>query len=261
MNQQRYKTLKICYLSMVYALLYIPIIVLIIFSFNTAKYSMVWRGFSLQWYDVLFQDTEIWRAVSHSIILGLTASMGATLLGALAAVSLFRFKFQGKNLLQGLIFILIVIPDIVMGISLLILFTRTNIPLGFLSLSLAHITFCLPFVVVTIYGRISHLDKNIFEAAIDLGANEWTILSKITLPLLLPAIIAAFLLSFTLSFDDVVISYFVSGPAFEILPLKIFSMARIGVKPELNALCAVVFILTISFVMISQRLLRKKSHA
>jgi spermidine/putrescine transport system permease protein len=149
-------------------------------------------------------------------------------------------------------------PDIVLGISLLLLFSFFHINLGFTSLFLAHVTFCLPFVIITVYTRLTGIDKNIFEAAKDLGANEFIILLKITLPLLLPAIIASWLLSFTLSFDDVMISYFVAGPSFEILPLKIYSMARIGVKPELNALCSMIFLITLLVVVSAQFALRKK---
>ena len=252
---------KIIYMLSIFAFLYAPILVLMALSFNSATYSIVWHGFSLKWYHALFQDVNIWIAAWHSIILGVLASIIATILGTLTAVSLFRFKFKGKKLLQGLIFVLIIIPDIVMGIALLILFSRTQIPLGFISLLLAHITFCLPFVIVTVFGRMTGIDKNIFEAAIDLGASEFTILRKITLPLLLPAIIAGMLLSFTLSFDDVVISYFVSGPGFEILPLKIFSLARLGLKPELNALCSIVFVTTIIMVISAQFVLKRKKYA
>lgn len=252
---------KLGYMLGVYTFLYLPILILIALSFNSATYSIVWHGFSLKWYHTLFQDSNIWTAAWHSIVLGICASLIASTLGTLAAVSLFRFRFKGKKLLQGLIFVLIVIPDIVLGIALLILFSRTDIPLGFTSLLLAHATFCLPFVVVTVVGRMAGIDKNIFEAAIDLGANEFTILRKITIPLLLPAIIAGMLLSFTLSFDDVVISYFVSGPGFEILPLKIFSLARLGLKPELNALCSVIFAITFVLVISAQFVLRRKKDA
>jgi len=252
---------KTGYMLGVYAFLYLPILILIALSFNSATFSIVWHGFSLKWYGRLFHDANMWVAAWHSILLGLSASLVATTLGTLAAVSLFRFKFRGKTLLQGLIFVLIVVPDIVLGIALLILFSRTDIPLGFVSLLLAHATFCLPFVVVTVFGRMAGIDKNIFEAAIDLGANEFTILRKITFPLLLPAIIAGMLLSFTLSFDDVVISYFVAGPGFEILPLKIFALARLGLKPELNALCSIIFVITVGLVLSAQLVLRRRKSA
>ncbi|MEO8964588.1 MAG: ABC transporter permease subunit, partial [Gammaproteobacteria bacterium] len=164
----------------------------------------------------------------------------------------------GRNVLYGLIFILILSPDIVMGISLLILFSLVKVSLGFWSLLLAHITFCIPFVVITVYSRIVSFDQYIFEAAKDLGATDTVIFTRVILPLLWPALLAGWLLSFTLSLDDVIISYFVAGPDFEILPLKIYSMVRLGVKPEINALCSVTFLLTLVLIIFSQLSLRKK---
>jgi spermidine/putrescine transport system permease protein len=180
------------------------------------------------------------------------------MLGTLTAVSLYRYRFKGKKLLHGMIFVMIVSPDIVMAISLLILFSTLKAPLGFWTLLLSHVTFCMPFVAVTVYSRIAGLDKNIFEAAKDLGASDFTILLRVIIPLLWPAILAGWLLSFTLSLDDVIISFFVTGPDFDILPLKIFSMVKLGVKPEINALCSVMFALTLLIVLIAQLVLRKK---
>jgi len=247
------------YLIAVYLFFYIPIIVLITYSFNNAQYSLLWHGFSTRWYHELFSDTDLWIAVSHSLILGILSATIAMCIGSLAAISLYRYEFKGRQLLYGLVFILILSPDIVMGISLLILFSLIRIPLGFWSLLLAHITFCIPFVVVTVYSRIVSFDQYIFEAAKDLGATDTVILTRIILPLLWPALLAGWLLSFTLSLDDVIISYFVAGPDFEILPLQIYSMVRLGVKPEINALCAVTFGLTLLLVVLSQLALRKKS--
>jgi spermidine/putrescine transport system permease protein len=248
----------VSYLTAVYLFFYIPILVLIIYSFNSAQYSLVWHGFSWRWYQELFSDSDLWIAVMHSLILGISAATIAMAIGGLTAISLYRYQFFGRRLLYGSIFILILSPDIVMGISLLILFSLLNVTLGFWSLLLAHITFCIPFVVVTVYSRIISFDQFIFEAAKDLGAKDSAILSRIILPLLWPALFAGWLLSFTLSIDDVIISYFVAGPDFEILPLKIYSMVRLGVKPEINALCTVTFGLTILLVIISQLALRKK---
>lgn len=248
----------ISYLTLIYLFFYIPIIILIIYSFNDAQYSLLWRGFSLRWYNELFADTDLWIAVWHSLVLGIFAATIAMCIGSLAAISLYRYVFRGQQLLYGLIFILILSPDIVMGISLLILFSLFKISLGFWSLLLAHITFCIPFVVVTVYSRITSFDEYIFEAAKDLGANDIIIFTRIILPLLWPAMLAGWLLSFTLSVDDVIISYFVTGPGFEILPLKIYSMVRLGVKPEINALCAVTFVFTLLLVILSQLVLRKK---
>jgi len=246
------------YLTSIYLFFYIPIIILIIYSFNNAQYSLLWHGFSLRWYQELFADTELWVAAGNTFILGISAATIAMCLGALAAISLYRYQFFGRQLLYGLIFILILSPDIVMGISLLILFTFGKIKLGYWSLLLAHITFCIPYVVVTVYSRMASFDEYIFEAARDLGAKDTIILKRIILPLLWPALFASWLLSFTLSIDDVIISYFVAGPDFEILPLKIYSMVRLGVKPEINALCAITFAITLVLVIISQCVARKK---
>lgn len=246
------------YLTAVYMFFYIPIIVLIVYSFNDAQYSLVWHGFSMRWYHDLFSDSDLWISVFHSFVLGISSATIAMGIGGLTAISLYRYKFFGRKFLYGLIFILILSPDIVMGISLLILFSLLKVTLGFWSLLLAHITFCIPFVVVTVYSRIVSFDQFIFEAAKDLGAKDSVILTRIVLPLLWPALFAGWLLSFTLSIDDVIISYFVAGPDFEILPLKIYSMVRLGVKPEINALCTVTFGLTLVLISFSQLALRKK---
>lgn len=246
------------FIFLIYLFLYLPIAVLIVYSFNNAQFSLLWHGATLHWYRVLFQDNAIWLATWHSLILGVLASFLATLLGSLAAISLYQYRFFAKNSFYALIFILIIVPDIVMGIALLIFFNTINIPLGFTSLLLAHISFCIPFVVITISSRLSTVDKNIFIAAKDLGATDWEILFKITIPFLKTAFLSAFLLSFTLSFDDVIISYFVSGPTFTILPLQIYSLIREGIKPELNALCTLIFLMTLILIFSTQKLMKKQ---
>jgi len=248
------------YLFLVYLFLYAPIFVLIAYSFNDSSYSLVWHQFTFKWYQNLLDNTELQIVALHSLLVGVLAATGATFLGTLAAVCLYRYKFFGKKILHALIFILIVSPDIVIGISLLILFSTLEMTLGFLTLLLSHITFCIPFVAVTVYSRLSGQDKNIFEAAKDLGATEFEIVKSILLPLLSPAILAGWLLSFTLSMDDVMISFFVTGPEFDILPLKIFSLVRVGVKPEVNALCSVMFGLTLAVVLVYQLTFWKKKR-
>ncbi len=254
----RNNILRHSYLLLVYAFFYIPIVTLAIYSFNNTSFSLVWHGFTLQWYTELFHDYNLWVATYHSLFLGILSAAIATCIGSLAALSLYKYNFLGRQFLNGLVFILIVIPDIVLGIALLLLFNLFHLSLGFFSLLLAHISLCMPFVIITVYSRLKTLDKNLYEAAKDLGAKESTIFYHILLPLLTPALIASALLSFTLSFDDVIVSYFVSGPGFEILPLKIFSMARLGVKPELNALCTLIVLLTFLLVALSQLSLRRK---
>lgn len=252
------KTAKSIYLTLIYAFLYFPILVVIIYSFNNATRSLVWHGFTLKWYRYLIQDHSLLVVAGHSLIIGILAASIASFMGTVAATSLYRYKFFGKKFLHGLLFILIVSPDIVMAISLLMLYSMINLPLGFWSLLLAHITFCMPFIAIIIYSRISSLNKFILEAAKDLGANDATIFYRILIPLLWPGILAGWLIGFTLSLDDVIISYFVTGPGFQILPLKIYSMVRMGVKPEINALCSILLLLTLLFVLGSQLILRKK---
>lgn len=249
---------KIFYLSLIYVFFYFPIAVLIVYSFNNSEHSFLWHGFTWDWYRQLFNDGDLQTVALNSLVVGVLAATFATALGTLAAVSLFRYRFYGKQLLHGLIFVLIVSPDIVMGISLIILFSTLEVSLGFWTLLISHITFCLPFVAVTVYSRIMGLDKNIFEAARDLGASDFTIFVRVIVPLLWPAILVGWLLSFTLSLDDVIISFFVTGPEFNILPLQIFSMVRLGVNPEINALCSIMFAVTLLIVITSQLALRKK---
>lgn len=249
---------KYLYITCVYLFLYLPIAVVIIFSFNNAEHSLVWQEFTFKWYGILFHDDTLLRVTWHSMALSFLAATSATIIGTLTAVSLFRYQFFGKKILHALIFILILSPEIVMAISLLLLYSFLEISLGFWSLLFAHITLCIPFVAVTIYSRITTLDTTLFEAALDLGATEPTVFRKIIIPLLLPAIVSGWLLSFTLSFDDVIISYFVSGATFNILPLKIFSMVRLGVKPEVNALCTLLLAFTLIVVITSYQGIFKK---
>ncbi|MCX7091280.1 MAG: ABC transporter permease subunit [Legionellales bacterium] len=247
-----------CYLFSIFSFLYLPIVVLIVYSTNNAKYSMIWQGATSMWYHALLQNTEIWSAFIHSSILGVSASAIATIVGLLASVQLFLTKKTNTNDgFMTLLLLLIIIPDLVLGVALLIFFNYTRIPLGFFSLLIAHITFCLPFVLLTIFSRIETLDMNIYLSALDLGASHTRALFKVLLPLLYPSILSAFLLSFTLSFDDVVISYFVAGPEFNILPLAIFSMIRSGITPELNALGTLTLLISFVLVLISSLLTRK----
>ena len=253
---------KFSYLTVIYCFFYFPIILLVVYSFNNSTYSLLWHGFTLDWYKQLGDDTDLAVVALHSLEVGVLAASLATFIGTIAATCLYRYRFFGKNLLHGLLFVLIVSPDIVMGISLLILFFLLKMRLGFWSLLLSHITFCIPFVAVTVYSRLSGLDKNVFEAVRNLGANDFMSFRRIIIPMLWPAILAGWLLSFTLSLDDVIISFFVTGPDFQILPLYIYSLVRIGLKPELNALCSVMFAITLFIVVLFQLILptKKVSH-
>jgi spermidine/putrescine transport system permease protein len=242
----------------IYLFLYLPLLILIIYSFNRSRYSTRWTGFTLHWYEKLMHNSMILDALGNSLIIASLSAVIATFIGTLAAVAFYRYRFIGRKVLYSLVYVVMMSPDIVMGISLLIFFMLSGISIGFTTLLLSHITFCIPFVVVTVYARISGFDPRVLEAARDLGAGEFQTFRYVLLPLLMPAVLSGLLLSFTLSLDDVIVSFFVTGPSFEILPLKIYSMVRLGIKPEINALSTVLFIFTLFSVSISQLLIKEK---
>ena len=253
------RLLRTCFMSVIYAYLYIPIIILIVNSFNASRFGIKWDGFTMQWYEKLMNNDTLIQAAVHSITIAVVSATFATLIGFLTAIALFRYQFHGKKFVGSMLFIVMMSPDIVMAISLLALFTLIGISLGFWSLLFSHITFCLPFVVITVYSRLKGFDVKMLEAAKDLGASELTILRKIILPIAMPAVAAGWLLSFTLSMDDVVVSSFVTGPAYEILPLKIYSMVRMSVSPEVNALATIMLAVSLLLVIASQVILRDRS--
>lgn len=242
--------------ALVYACLYLPILVLVIYSFNNARYSMQWSGVTTRWYRALFHDSSLWDAFLHSTLLGVCSAFVTTLLGTLVCVHFFLHREVRRRVLFSLLLLLVIIPDLVLGIALLIFFNVTGFPFGFWTLLTAHVTFCLPFVVLTVNSRIQTLDPNLYWSALDLGASRKSAYVRVLLPLLWPAVFSAFLLCFTLSFDDVIISYFVAGPDYNILPLTIYSMVRTGVSPELNALCTITFLLSMLLVILAHRLSR-----
>ncbi|GAK83272.1 spermidine/putrescine ABC transporter permease PotC [Vibrio ponticus] len=252
------RTVRFSFMTLVYAFLYLPIIVLIVNSFNDNRFGMKWGGFTTKWYETLINNDSLMQAAWHSLNVAVFSATAATLIGSLTAVALFRYSFKGKGLVNGMLFVVMMSPDIVMAISLLALFLVMGAQLGFLTLLVAHITFCLPFVVVSVYSRLNGFDVKMLEAAKDLGASEWVILKQIILPLAKPAVAAGWLLSFTLSLDDVIISSFVTGPTYEILPLKIYSMVKVGISPEVNALATVMLIISLALVVTSQLLAREK---
>ncbi|MEX6299520.1 spermidine/putrescine ABC transporter permease PotC [Providencia huaxiensis] len=252
------RTLRGGFMAIIYAYLYIPIIILIINSFNESRFGIQWQGFSTKWYELLSNNDSLLEAAGHSLTMAIFSATFDTVIGTLTAVALFRYRFRGKPFVGGMLFVVMMSPDIVMAISLLVLFMILGVSLGFWSLLFSHITFCLPFVVVTVYARLKDFDVKMLEAARDLGAGEFTILRKIILPLALPAVVAGWLLSFTLSMDDVVVSSFVTGPSYEILPLKIYSMVKVGVSPEVNALATVLLIMSLLLVCLSQWVMRDK---
>ena len=246
------------YLTLIYLVLFAPILVMVVFSFNASKVGYTWAGFSLHWYYELFSNEAMIQAAINSVLLAVVAATVTTVIGSLTALSFQRYDFKGKSVLQSLLFVLMMSPEIVLAISLLALFLMIGIELGFVTLLLAHITFCLPFVVITVSARLASLDNSLLEAARDLGASEFTMIRTVLLPIILPAVLAGWVLAFTLSLDDVVVSTFNTGASFEILPLQIYSMVRVGVKPEVNAVGTILLGISLVGLLVSQLLLLKK---
>jgi len=251
---------SIFYASLVYLYLYLPIAILILYSFNKSKLNAVWTGFTVDWYFQLFQNRDVLEAMQTSLIVAAASTIASTMIGTLAAVGLYRYHFRGKTALDAMLYLPIVIPEIVMGISLLALFSMLKLPLGYFSLIAAHITFSVPFVIVVVRARLAGFDRSIEEAAMDLGATPWQTFVKVTIPVIAPGILASALLAFTLSIDDVIISFFVAGPASTTLPLKIFSMVKFGVTPEINALSTLMLVVTLFIVVMAERIRMRKSE-
>jgi spermidine/putrescine transport system permease protein len=231
---------------------------LIIYSFNSSKYGTSWQGFTLEWYRKLYSNSLLIGSTKNSFLVATLSASISTLIGTISALGLHSYRFKGRKVFSSIVYVLAISPDIIMGISLLILFNLINLNLGFYSLLLAHITLNLPFVIIIVIARLKTFNKNLINAARDLGAGEWAIFTRIILPLILPSVISGWLLAFTLSLDDVVISFFVTGPNFEVLPLTLFSMAHLGIKSEINALCTVIFAVTLVLIFTSHFIFRRK---
>lgn len=253
------RKLKILYFAIVFFYLYLPISLLIVNAFNLNRYGMQWDGFTLKWFNAMLQNHGLMEAAGNSVLVAISSASIVTIFGTLGAIVIYLYRFRGRKVLLGILLTLMMVPDIILAIALLVLFVILGVSLGFWSLLLSHITFCLPFAVVTVYARLQGFDPSLLDAARDLGASEIQILRKVVIPLLSPALVASWLLSFTLSIDDVIVSSFVTGPSFDVLPLKIFSMVKVGVKPEVNALATIMIFISIIFVLISQVLIKEKN--
>lgn len=240
-----------------FAFLYVPIAVLIVFSFNSARTGATWQSFTLQWYERVFNNARILEAAANSLIVAVLSTLGAVVIGTLMAMAMERYRFRGKGAWDGLLYLPVIVPEIVMGISLLIFFAAVNISRGLLTLVISHIAFCMPFVYLTMRARLADFDRSVEEAAQDLGANEWVTFRRITLPLLMPGIISSALLAFTLSLDDFVISFFVTGVGSQTLPVYIWSQIRRGITPEINAISALMLVLSIILVVTAQLIQRR----
>jgi spermidine/putrescine transport system permease protein len=246
--------------ALVFAFLYIPIFLLVIFSFNSSRLNIRWEGFSLKWYGALLANNILLTAFKNSLIVASATTILATLLGTIGAWMLYRYRFPFQRAIGLLIFIPMVMPEVLMGVSLLAEFVQLlKLPLGYVTLIIAHTTFCFPFVLVGVQARLQGLDPFLEEAALDLGATPGKAFRLVIVPYLMPAIIAGALMSFTLSLDEYIVSVFTAGSQSQTLPLKVYGMAKVGLNPQLNALSGIFIIATILLVLFSELLTRRKT--
>lgn len=242
------------YLAMflVYLFLYLPIIMVIIYSFNTNDSNIVFKGFTLEWYSQLFQGDQLIDCMVLTIQLAVVSTIISVVLGTLATIGMYRYEFKLKKLIDGLLYVPVVIPELVIGIASLAAFTLMGFDMGFATLVFAHVTFCVPFVIITLRARIADFDQSIEEAAMDLGANQWHTLKRVTLPMLVPGIISGAFLSITLSVDDVIISYFVSGAGEITFPIKVYGMVRGKISTDVYALSSLmIFVIILVYLVYS----------
>lgn len=236
----------------VYFFLYIPLVIVVIYSFNDSRLNAEWVGFTWDWYDKLFHNREMRLAIFHSLLIAVGACALATTLGTMAGLFMSRHR---SKLFSFLVFAPVAMPEILLGVSLLLFFLQIlNLTLGLVSVILAHTTFCIGFVAIIVQARLTDMDQSLFEAARDLGATPWQTFKEVTFPLIRPAVIAGALMSFTLSLDDFVITFFTAGVGVSTLPLQIYSMIKIAVTPEVNALSSLMMLLTLSMIIIATKI-------
>lgn len=241
-----------------FAFLYLPIVLLVIYSFNESRLVTVWAGFSTRWYVELFNNAALMDAAWVTLRVAFLSATIATVLGTMAAIALSRYvRFHGRILFSGLVYAPLVMPEVITGLSLLLLFVSIDFARGFWTVTLAHITFTMCFVAVVVQSRLVSFDRSLEEAAMDLGAGPVTTFFQVTLPVILPAIVSGWMLAFTLSLDDLVIASFTSGPGATTLPMKIYSQVRLGVTPEINAVCTIL-IAVVSVGVIIASLMNKR---
>ena len=250
-DREAFRPLSMLYACLVYLFLYLPIIVVIVFSFNTSKINIKFEGFTAEWYMRMFDNVSLMESFQNTLIVAAASTAIAIVIGTLCAVGLSRFEFKLKGLITNSLYIPIAIPEIVFGIALLVFFSSIEMKTGLLTLILSHVTFSMPFVAITVRSRIAGFDRSIEEAARDLGANEFRTFMRVTLPIIMPGVIAGGMLALTLSLDDVVISFFTSGPGSTTLPLKILGMVKKGVSPDVNALSTLVILGTVIIMAVA----------
>ncbi|MDR1117290.1 MAG: ABC transporter permease [Oscillospiraceae bacterium] len=254
---------KNTYSALIFLFLYAPIAVLIIFSFNESKSRGSWGGFSLKWYASLFQNSAIMEALANTLIIAVVSALAATVIGTFAAIGINSMGKVSQGILMNVSYLPVLNADIVTGVSLLVLFIFIGIPLGRVSLLLSHITFNIPYVILSVMPKLKQMNKHSYEAALDLGCTPFKAIMKVVLPEIMPGVVTGAFLAFTLSIDDFVISFFTTGPGVSTLSIEIYSMVRRGIKPEINALSSIMFVVVLLLlILVNVRATRgqKKEH-
>jgi spermidine/putrescine transport system permease protein len=259
-GERLFQTVFRTWTVLVLMFLYLPILVLVGYSFNTSRLNIVWEGFTLRWYQELWHHAPLMRAAQNSLIVATVTTAVSVVLGTLGAWLLHRYRFKGRPAINTLVAVPIALPEIILGVSLLVLFATAAMPLGLTTVIIAHVTFCFPFVLLAVRARLAGLDPSLEEAALDLGATPLRAFWLVIVPGLRPAIIAGALMAFTLSMDEVIVTLFTASPGAATLPLRIFGMAKIGLNPMLNALSAIFVVATVAIVIFFERLQSKAAR-
>lgn len=246
------------YIVIILFITYLPLFLVVLFSFNESKLTVEFTGFSLKWYKQLFSNGELREALINSLILGGVSVLVSAVIGTLGAIGLVRANFKFKGIFEYLTNVPIMVPEIILGMVFMAFFSLIKLPFGMVTLVIAHTSFCIPYILMTVRARLVSIDKSLEEAAYDLGASQKRIFFDITVPLIMPAIISGCILAFAMSFDDVVISIFVNSPKSNTLPIKIYTQLKTGVTPEINALCTVILIVVIFILVFGEILVTKK---
>ena len=254
---KRLLEINIC---LVFLFLYVPILAVVAFSFNSGEQTAVWQGFTFEWYAALFEDADLWRACRNSLMVAGAATLIATVIGTATALAIERYRFRFRAALVRCLYLPIIIPDIVLAIALLSFYVQTRIPLGLTSLIIAHGVFNIAYVTIVVRARLQGYDNSVEDAALDLGATEWQTFWRVTLPLIAPGIIGGALLAFTLSIDDFVITFFTAGVGWTTLSVHIYSLLKFGITPKINAISTMLLVNSIVFILLFLRFREKDAR-
>jgi spermidine/putrescine transport system permease protein len=243
--------------GVVFLFFYLPIVILVLFSFNESKLNIVWTGFTWEWYAALWSDSVLVRTLKNSLIVAAATTAISVVLGTAGAWLLYRYRFRASSLLETLVFLPMIVPEVILGVSLLILFVVVGMKLGYATIVISHVTFCFPFVMAAVQARLAGLDPSLEEAALDLGATPLQAFRKVLIPYLMPAIVSGALMTFTLSLDELIVTYFTASAGTRTLPLEIFGRVKKGLDPSLNAISTVFIIVTVGALALTEVLRRR----